>query len=211
MQLTYRARGKSGPSHCRFPLVNRCHPSLIEASKLQFGKQTGSSKRRLSIAKRLLVSLVPFGLYIFLFTRIPPYVTTLDASIPEVELESMIRSGNMSQLVNGTRIIPSYRLKAALPQVVHLGDLADLDESEQPEDETEEESPEGEDDEYTYEEYQYAFEYYSQQQMWRKGGWLEPSLGRVVVCGVVVLGGLSGLGAVRTAWNFIESGGMGSG
>jgi hypothetical protein len=123
----------------------------------------------------------------------------------------MIRSGNMSQLVNGTRRIPSYRLKAALPQVVHLGDLSDLDESEQPADDPEEEKPKGEEDEYTYEEYQYAFEYYSQQQMWRKGGWLEPSLGRVVVCGVVVLGGLSGLGAVRTAWNFIESGGMGSG
>ena len=108
--------------------------------------------------------------------------------------------------------MPSYRLKAALPQMVHLGALSDLDDSEQPLEEAEDGThADGDEDEYTYEEYQYAFEYYSQQQMWRKGGWLEPSLGRVVVCGVVVLGGLSGLGAVRTAWNFIESGGMGSG
>lgn len=108
--------------------------------------------------------------------------------------------------------MPSYRLKAALPQMVHLRALSDLDDSEQPLEEAEDGThADGDEDEYTYEEYQYAFEYYSQQQMWRKGGWLEPSLGRVVVCGVVVLGGLSGLGAVRTAWNFIESGGMGSG
>lgn len=74
-----------------------------------------------------------------------------------------------------------------------------------------EDQPDLDGDEEAYEDYEYAFEYYSQQQMWRKGGWLEPSLGRVVVCGVVVLGGLSGLGAVRTAWNFVESGGIGSG
>ena len=39
---------------------------------------------------------------------------------------------------------------------------------------------------------------------WEGGGWLAPSLGRVVVLGVVVLGGLSGLGAVRSAWEYIE-------
>lgn len=49
------------------------------------------------------------------------------------------------------------------------------------------------------------------QEDWGKGGWLEPSLGRVVVCGIVVLGGLSGFGAVRTAWNFYENGGLKSG
>lgn len=39
---------------------------------------------------------------------------------------------------------------------------------------------------------------------WEGGGWLAPSLGRVVVLGVVVLGALSGFGAVRTAWNFLD-------
>ena len=39
---------------------------------------------------------------------------------------------------------------------------------------------------------------------WEGGGWLAPSLGRVVVLGVVVLGGLSGLGAVRSAWEYVE-------
>jgi hypothetical protein len=39
---------------------------------------------------------------------------------------------------------------------------------------------------------------------WEGGGWLASSLGRVVVLGVVVLGGLSGFGAVRTAWDFME-------
>jgi hypothetical protein len=33
-------------------------------------------------------------------------------------------------------------------------------------------------------------------------------LGRVVVLGVVVMGALSGLGAVRTAWMFLEGGGI---
>lgn len=39
---------------------------------------------------------------------------------------------------------------------------------------------------------------------WEQGGWLAPSLGRVVVLGVVILGSLSGFGAVRSAWNFFE-------
>ncbi len=52
---------------------------------------------------------------------------------------------------------------------------------------------------------------YANQEGWQKGGWLEPSLGRVLACGVVVLGGLSGLGAVRTSWNFIEAGGLSRG
>lgn len=39
---------------------------------------------------------------------------------------------------------------------------------------------------------------------WEGEGWLASSLGRVVVLGVVVLGALSGFGAVRTALNFYE-------
>ncbi len=39
---------------------------------------------------------------------------------------------------------------------------------------------------------------------WEGGGWLAPSLGRVVVLGVFVLGTLSGFGAMRTAWGFWE-------
>lgn len=195
----------------------------------------GGKHRRLSVIKRLLISLVPFGLYVFLFTRIPPYVTTLDVPSPMFSsvngngtgtlFDSLFGSGNMSssssssssQIVNGTRRVlpPGYhRPKGAFPQKVHLGNMADLDEA--GDDEEDRDDDDGEDtgndyDEEAYEEYEYAFEYYSQQQMWRRGGWLEPSLGRVVVCGVVVLGGLSGLGAVRTAWNFIEGGGLGSG
>ena len=39
---------------------------------------------------------------------------------------------------------------------------------------------------------------------WEGEGWLAPSLGRLIVLGVVVLGVLSGFGAVRTAWGFFE-------
>jgi hypothetical protein len=39
---------------------------------------------------------------------------------------------------------------------------------------------------------------------WEGEGWLASSLGRVVVLGIVALAGLSGFGAVRTAWNFVE-------
>jgi len=39
---------------------------------------------------------------------------------------------------------------------------------------------------------------------WEGEGWLASSLGRVVVMGVIVLGALSGFGAVRTALNFYE-------
>ncbi|KAJ9097829.1 hypothetical protein QFC19_006697, partial [Naganishia cerealis] len=141
--------------------------------------------------------------------RIPPYVTTLESPSFNATLDSLIQSGNMSQIINGTRRNPGYRLKGAFPQKVHLGNVADLDEFDDTP--TRPEDDDDAHDEDAYEEYEYAFEYYSQQQLWRKGGWLEPSLGRVVVLGVVVLGGLSGLGAVRTAWNFIESGGLGSG
>lgn len=175
------------------------------------GKSATSGKRRLSITERFLVSLVPFGLYVFLFTRIPPYITTVDSPLSPQDLGEILRSGNFTQTVNGTRRISGQRLKADFPQIVELGDINDLEEFDAAANGTETDQPDFDEDEEAYEDYEYAFEYYSQQQMWRKGGWLEPSLGRVVVCGVVVLGGLSGLGAVRTSWNFIESGGMGSG
>lgn len=77
-----------------------------------------SSKSSLSIYLRLVIALVPFGLYVFTFTRIPPYVT-------------------------------------------------------------------------------------SDTETW--SGWLAPAFGRVVVMGVIVLGGLSGFGAVRTTWAFYLS------
>ncbi|KAJ9120257.1 hypothetical protein QFC22_003157 [Naganishia vaughanmartiniae] len=167
---------------------------------------------------------------------IPPYVTTLDVPLSSpfsgngTLLDSRWGYGNTSssssssQFVNGTRRVPppGYRLKGVFPQKVHLGNIADLEEIDDVEEDTndidnddadddDDDENEYEYDQDAYEQYDYAFEYYSQQQMWRRGGWLEPSLGRVVVCGVVVLGGLSGLGAVRTAWNFIEGGGLGSG
>ncbi|KAJ9103955.1 hypothetical protein QFC21_002418 [Naganishia friedmannii] len=177
-----------------------------------------------------LVSIVMLDSFGLLHARIPPYVTTLEGpssslfSTNGTLLDSLFGHGNMSQNVNGTRRVsppPGYRLKGAFPQKVHLGNVADLkeigdtltpsDDVEDTSDDDDDDNNEYEYDQDAYEKYEYAFEYYSQQQMWRRGGWLEPSLGRVVVCGVVVLGGLSGLGAVRTAWNFIEGGGLGSG
>jgi hypothetical protein len=74
---------------------------------------------KVSLGVRLAIALLPFSLYAFVFTRIPPYITS---------------------------------------------------------DETE----------------------------W--SGWLAPCLGRVVVLGVIALGGLSGFGAVRTTWTFYLSG-----
>ena len=89
--------------------------------------------------------------------------------------------------------------KIALPAHVHLGDYAELDESEQVEGEGDENSgvEEEEDD--------------GVQEDWQHGGWLEPGLGRVVVCGIIIMGALSGFGAVRTAWGFYENGGLKSG
>jgi hypothetical protein len=87
------------------------------------------------MSSRLLIALIPFTLYVFLFTRIPPYVT----AIPEV------------------------------PQTTEASNLSDA-------------GPAG----------------------WEVEGWLASSMGRVVVLGVLVLGALSGFGAVRTAWTFVE-------
>ena len=79
------------------------------------------------------MALIPFGLYCFLFSFIPPYITAIDP----------------------TTAIPE---DGETPPVV-------------------EDQPEG---------------------------WLAPSLGRLVVLGVVILSGLSGFAAVRTVWNFYE-------
>lgn len=77
---------------------------------------------------RLLISLIPFSLYGFLFTQIPPYVT----AVPEEVTQDGTKEG------------------------------------------------------------------------WEGEGWLASTMGRVIVLGIIVLGGLSGFGAVRTAWNFGE-------
>lgn len=89
---------------------------------------TTTSGSSLPMQARLLISLIPFSLYGFLFTRIPPYVT----AVPEELTDDGTKEG------------------------------------------------------------------------WEGEGWLASSMGRVIVLGIIVLGGLSGFGAVRTAWNFIE-------
>ena len=86
-----------------------------------------TSRSSLSLPVRLLVAIVPYTLYIFLFTRLPPYITVhIDADGDGVE------------------------------------DWAS----------------------------------------W--AGWVAPAMGRLVFMGVICLGGLSGFGAVRTAWMFYE-------
>lgn len=95
-----------------------------------------STNTSIAFTTRALIALLPFALYVFAFTRIPPYVTTQE-SVPDT----------------------------------HPADRAEWSAG-----------PEG----------------------WEKGGWLAASLGRVVVLGIVVLGCLSGFGAIRTAWGFLE-------
>lgn len=102
----------------------------------------------LNLTSRVLVSLLPFAVFIFLFTRIPPYVTAVPARAAP--------SAVQVTAANGT-------LEDAIVQWSTSG-------------------PEG----------------------WEGGGWLESSLGRVVVLGVVVIAGLSGIGAVVTAWDYLE-------
>ena len=84
---------------------------------------------RLTLTSRLLVACIPFALYCFLFSCIPPYVTS---TTPQGPSES------------------------------------------------------------------------TSNQDWDGDGWLASGLGRVIVLGVVILGGLSGFGAMRTTWNFLE-------
>jgi hypothetical protein len=129
------------------------------ADMAESSSSTSASTRAssLSLTTRLLIALVPFTLYIFLFTRIPPYVTAVASmapSLPELDNDGL-----------------------AVEPVIPHGSVSWT------------EGPEG----------------------WEGEGWLASSLGRVVVLGVVVLGALSGFGAVRTALNFYENiqGGVG--
>jgi hypothetical protein len=108
--------------------------------------------------------LIPFTLYIFLFTRIPPYVTAVPAIAPTLPELGMDDNG----------------LGIDTPAATPHGGTGSVSWAE---------GPEG----------------------WEGEGWFASSLGRVVVLGVVVLGALSGFGAVRTALNFYETiqGGVG--
>ncbi|OWZ47461.1 hypothetical protein C352_02380 [Cryptococcus neoformans CHC193] len=115
---------------------------------------TPSQSSSLSFTSRLLISLIPFTLYMFLFTRIPPYITAVPMNVQVVSTPSMDVEDPSST---------ASSIDEAIVQWSTSG-------------------PEG----------------------WEQGGWLAPSLGRVVVLGVVILGSLSGFGAVRSAWNFFE-------
>ncbi|KAK4685669.1 hypothetical protein P7C73_g4469, partial [Tremellales sp. Uapishka_1] len=117
---------------------------------------TPSRASSLPLTSRLLISLIPFTLYIFLFTRIPPYITTMPSMTPPLSETTPPSEDDLD---------PSSTM--TLDDAIVSWSTS---------------TPEG----------------------WEGGGWLAPSLGRVVVLGVVVLGALSGLGAVRTAWGFIE-------
>ncbi|KIR59692.1 hypothetical protein I314_04688 [Cryptococcus bacillisporus CA1873] len=115
---------------------------------------TPSQSSSLSFTSRLLISLIPFTLYMFLFTRIPPYITAVPVNFQVVPTPSVDMDDPSST---------ASTIDEAIVQWSTSG-------------------PEG----------------------WEQGGWLAPSLGRVVVLGVVILGSLSGFGAVRSAWNFFE-------
>lgn len=117
---------------------------------------TSSATKRTSISlrSRILVGCIPFALYCFMFTFIPPYVTSaspLSPDIPVIPVNETMGDTTGMDLDN-------------------VDNLADLDMAEG----------------------------------WEGEGWLASTLGRVVVLGVVTLAGLSGFGAMRTAWNFIE-------
>lgn len=129
-------------------------PLTLPESSSQSSSTRPSS---LSLTTRLLIALIPFSLYIFLFTRIPPYVTAVASST--------------------TPVLPDEPVEGETPAPTNSGAVSWT------------EGPEG----------------------WEGEGWLASSLGRVVVLGVVVLGALSGFGALRTALNFFENirGGLG--
>ncbi|KAL7421922.1 hypothetical protein Q5752_003694 [Cryptotrichosporon argae] len=125
----------------------------------------------LNLTSRLLISLIPFLLYIFLFTRIPPYITA-SSSAPASELDVADVDVDMDMLAEGARVMGVGMGMDVDGAAATLDDrIAQWSEG-----------PEG----------------------WEGEGWLASSLGRVVVLGVIVLAGLSGLGAVRTAWDFFE-------
>ncbi|WVO15091.1 hypothetical protein L204_102735 [Cryptococcus depauperatus] len=113
-----------------------------------------SALSSISFTTRLLISLLPFLLYVFLFTRIPPYITAVSVTPPPEPLLPVNHQDSPTKATTLDETIVQWSTSG----------------------------PEG----------------------WEQGGWLSPSLGRVVVLGVVVLGGLSGFGAVRSAWNFFE-------
>ncbi|CAD6587813.1 MAG: hypothetical protein TREMPRED_004862, partial [Tremellales sp. Tagirdzhanova-0007] len=129
---------------------------LTYRSRESITPSTAPRTASIPFTSRLLISLIPFSLYCFLWTRIPPYITALSMASPTPSLSS-------SQEGIDSELEPTSRFKDAAMNSWSSG-------------------PEG----------------------WEGGGWLAPSLGRVVVLGVVVLGGLSGLGAVRSAWEYIE-------
>ena len=148
MLLTYRSRGMISP------------PGVTEKYALTEPPESSTSSTAprtpsIPFTSRLLISLIPFGLYCFLWTRIPPYVTALPST------PSLISTVEIQPDLDPTSTTASSINEA-------IGDWTS--------------GPEG----------------------WEGGGWLAPSLGRVVVLGVVVLGTLSGFGAVRTAWGFFE-------
>jgi hypothetical protein len=123
---------------------------LIPESSSSTSASTRASS--LSLTTRILIALIPFTLYIFLFTRIPPYVTAVSSPVA-----LPIEDGDTG-----------IDIDIDIPTSIPTGSWT--------------EGPEG----------------------WEGEGWLASSLGRVVVLGVVVLGALSGFGAVRTALNFYE-------
>lgn len=114
---------------------------------------TPSRTSSLSLTSRLLISLIPFSVYIFLFTRIPPYVTavTAPAPLPATEADAAAATAGVNSTIEDAIV-----------------------------------------------------QWSSGREGWEGGGWLESSLGRVVVLGVVVIAGLSGIGAVVTAWDYLE-------
>nr|XP_031863434.1 uncharacterized protein CI109_001310 [Kwoniella shandongensis]KAA5530506.1 hypothetical protein CI109_001310 [Kwoniella shandongensis] len=137
------------------PLV-QCLLFTYRSRESSSASTTPSRSSSLSITSRLLISLIPFTLYIFLFTLIPPYITAVPISaLPSPAATPAYDAADPSSTAS--------TIDEAIVQWSTSG-------------------PEG----------------------WEEGGWLAPSLGRVVVLGVVTLGSLSGFGAVRSAWNFIE-------
>lgn len=145
--FTYRSRGESKVREQRRHLTSTDTSSLTASTSKSSG---------LSFTSRFLIALIPFALYIFLFSRIPPYVTAMPAF------------GTAGASPAEEKIVPSSESTGStIDDAITKWSTS---------------GPEG----------------------WEGEGWLAPSLGRVIVLGVIVLGSLSGFGAVRTAWNFIE-------
>ncbi|KAK8864574.1 hypothetical protein IAR55_001824 [Kwoniella newhampshirensis] len=137
------------------PLV-QCLLFTYRSRESSSASSTSTRGSSLSITSRLLISLIPFTLYIFLFTLIPPYITAVPiTALPAPPPTSVFDADDPSST--------DSTIDQAIVQWSTSG-------------------PEG----------------------WEEGGWLAPSLGRVVVLGVVTLGSLSGFGAVRSAWNYFE-------